>query len=137
MRNVWASMLLALVCGSSFAQSAELPPPFPPTQPSSTSGPPVPPECRGLISLVYQPPLDPLIDMLRARTDLPANTQLQLQLFYMIDPNGVPTNISIAQSSHDRDIDKAALIWGRDARFSSAPDCHELRKGLLPMNLVP
>jgi hypothetical protein len=118
-----------------FAPSSHAPVTELPLQPG-VAAQPLPPECAAMMSVTYQPPQDALVSMLKQRIDIPRNTQLRLALYYTIDAGGNPVNVSIAQSSHDRDVDRAARDWGRGVRLSAAPGCNVDRVGILPMVLV-
>lgn len=136
--SVFRRNLLLRFVPSSDSRGAQVPPPSQ-AAPVETraSAKQLPPECSGLISVTYQPARDALIAMLGQRSDVPAGTVFRLGLFFAMDADGIPVHVSIAESSHDRDIDKAALAWGRDVKFSTAPGCAVSRVGVLRMVLVP
>lgn len=96
----------------------------------------LPPECRAPI-VPTKPSLAPLTALITARAKTKPDGYYRLRLQYTIDSTGSPLSVVVTKSSTDLDIDRAALEWGREVKFSPAPNCHADRYALLPMLLSP
>jgi protein TonB len=103
----------------------QAPPPAPPAPPAAPQGPTR--DANDLrASICSQPSLAPLQSAVaRARI----NTEMRLSLTFQAD--GTVTDVSVAQSSRNRDVDRAAQQWAR--RIKLCPGSPG--SGILPMNL--